>query len=235
MASKYKGYRTPKSIIGYAVRHYHRYKLSLRDLSEMLLERGIEVTFETIRKWCKTWGPVFAKEIRRKKGSSFKNKWHIAEVRLKIKGEIFWLWRLIDGNGEEIEILLQKRRNTKAAIRFLKRALKKLGVSPRVMITDKLRSYIKAHRVLLKPTEHRSHKRLNNRIENSHQPTREKERQMRGFKNPGSTQRFLSSMGAFQNLLKVGRYNHAAHDYRQKLNDAFQTFDQIVASFHNYA
>ncbi len=235
MTEKYKGYRAPKSIIGYAVRHYYRYKLSLRDVSEMLLERGIDATYETIRKWCQVWGHLYARSIRRRKGPFFNDKWHIDEVRLKIKGEIFWLWRLIDSDGEEIEILLQKRRNAKAAIRFLKRALKRLGFCPRVMVTDKLRSYVKAHRVLLKSTEHRSHKRLNNRIENSHQPTREKERQMRGFKTPGGTQRFLSSMGAFLNLLKVGRYKHSAQDYKQKLNNALQTFDEIVASYHHYA
>ena len=220
MTDRYKGYRMPKSIIGYAVRHYYRYKLSLRDVSEMLLERGVEVTYETIRKWCNVWGPLYARAIRCKRGSSFNDKWHIDEVRLKIKGEIFCLWRLIDSAGEEIEILLQRRRNAKAAIRFLKRALKRIGVLPRVMVTDKLRSYRKAHRVLLKSVEHRSHKRLNNRIENSHQPTREKERQMRGFKTPGNAQRFLSSMGVFLNLLKVGRYKHSAQEYRHKLKTA---------------
>ena len=103
------------------------------------------------------------------------------------------------------------------------------------MITDKLRSYRKAHRVLFKSVEHRSHKSLNNRIENSHQPTREKERQMRGFKKPGNTQRFLSSMGVILNLLKVGRYKHSAQDYRQKLKTAFATFDEIISSHYHYA
>ncbi len=235
MTDRYKGYRTPKSIIGYAVRRYYRFKLSLRDISEMLLERGIEVSYETIRNWCSVWGPVFAKTIRRKRGSPFKDKWHIDEMRIKIKGEIFWLWRLIDSNGEEIEVLLQKRRNAKAAIRFLKRAFKTVGTFPWVMVTDKLRSYGKAHRVLCKSVEHRSHKRLNNRIENSHQPTREKERQMRGFKKPGNTQRFLNSMGSILNLLKVGRYKHSAQDYKQKLRMAFTTFNDIVSSSQNYA
>ena len=235
MTDRYKGYRMPKSIIGYAVKHYYRFKLSLRDVSEMLLERGIQVTYETIRNWCQVWGSLYARAIRRKRGSSFNDKWHIDEVRLKIKGEIFWLWRLIDSTGEEIEILLQKRRSAKAAIRFLKRTLKKIGVSPRVMITDKLRSYRKAHCVLFKSVEHRSHKRLNNRIENSHQPTREKERQMRGFKTPGNTQRFLSTMGIFLNLLKVGRYKYSAQEYRQKLKTAFETFNDVVSSSHNYA
>lgn len=163
------------------------------------------------------------------------DKWHIDEMRIKIKAEIFWVWRLIDSEGEEIEILLQKRRNAKAVIRFLKRVLKMAVVLPRVMITDKLKSYRKAPRILCKSMEHRSHKRLNNRIENSHQPTREKERQMRGFKKSGNTQRFLSSLGVFLNLLKVGRYKYSAQDYRQKLKMAFETFDDVVYSSQNYA
>lgn len=160
---------------------------------------------------------------------------HIDEMRIKIKREIFWLWRLIDSDGAEIEMLLQKRRNAKAAIRFLKRILKMVGILPRVMITDKLRSYKKAHRMLCKSVEHCSHKRLNNRIENTHQPTLEKERQMRSFKKPGNTQKFLSSMGVFLNLLKVNRYKYSAQDYKQKLKMAFATFDEIVSLHHPYA
>ena len=235
MEGKYKGYRTPASIIGYSVRRYYRYKLSLRDISEMLLERGITVTYETIRQWCRKWGPVFAKAIRQKRGSSFKDKWHVDEMRVTIKGEVFWLWRLIDSQGEEIDILLQKRRNAKAALRFLRGALKRIGSCPRILVTDKLRSYKKAHRLLLKSTEHRSHKRLNNRIENSHQPTREKERQMRKFKDPGNTQKLLSVMGSFLNLFKVGRYKHSATEYRARLEKAFQTFDYIVSSHLHFA
>ena len=235
MSETYKGYRIPKSIIGYAVRCYYRYKLSYRDVSESLFARGIEITYETIRQWCKNWGPVFAKNIRKKRGNTFKDKWHIDEMRVKIKGEIFWLWRLVDEDGDEIEILLQKRRDAKSAIRLLKKALKTCGKIPRVMVTDRLRSYKKAHRVLLKSSEHRSHKRLNNRAENSHQPTREKEKQMRGFKDPGNTQRFLASMGAFLNLLKIGRYKHKAQDYRNKLKNALDSFNEIVNSYHHYA
>ena len=232
MRDHYKGYRMPKSIIGFAVRYYHRFKLSLRDISELLLDRGIKVTYETIRNWNKTWGPLFAKSLRKRRGSTFTDKWHIDEVRLKIKGDVFWLWRLVDSQGEEIEILLQKRRNAKGAIRFLKKALHQVGCLPRVMITDKLKSYNKAHRVLMKSAEHRSHKRLNNRAENSHQPTREKERQMRGFKSPASAQRFLSSMGAFLNLLKVGRYKHSAKEYHERLKKALSVYEEIVNSHY---
>ncbi len=230
MSERYKGYRIPKVVIGYAVRLYFRYKLSLRDVSELLIERGVCVTYESIRLWVKNLGPGYAQAIRKKRRTSFTDKWHIDEVRVKIKGEVFWLWRLVDSTGEEIEILLQRRRNAKSAIRFLKKALKRIGQPPRVMVTDKLKSYNKAHRVLLRTSEHRSHKRLNNRAENSHQPTREKERQMRGFKTPGYAQKFLSSMGAFLNLLKVKRYSVSAKEYRHKLKESLSTFHEIVVS-----
>ncbi|MBW8309949.1 MAG: IS6 family transposase [Candidatus Paracaedibacteraceae bacterium] len=228
MAERYKGYRLPKAIIGYVVRLYFRYKLSLRDISELLLERGVQVTYEAIRLWVKVLGPLYAQAIRRQKGTSFRDKWHIDEMRVKVKGEVFWLWRLVDSQGEEIKILLQRRRDAKSAIRFLKKALKRTGSAPRVIITDQLRSYKKAHRLLLKRSQHRCHKRLNNRAENSHQPTREKEKQMRGFKSSSSTQRFLSSMGVFLNLLKVKRYVYPAQEYRDKLPESLICFNQIV-------
>jgi len=201
----------------------------------MLLDRGIEVSYQTVRHWNKIWGTIYAKLIRKRRGTCFTDKWHIDEVRMVIKGEIFWLWKLVDSLGEEIEILLQKRRNAKVAIRFLKKALHRVGFSPRVLISDKLRSYKKAKKSILKSTEHRSHKRLNNRAENSHQPTREKERQMRGFKAPASAQRFLSSMGAIMNLLKVGRYKHSAQEYRKRLKEALSIFDEIVNSHYQSA
>jgi putative transposase len=145
-------------------------------------------------------------------------------MRVLIKEETFWLWRLIDREREEIEILRQKRKNAKSAIRFLKKALKRVGFVPQMMVTDKLRlrSYRKAHRAMCKTAEHRNHKRLSNIIENSHQPTREKERQMRKFKDPRNTQRFLSTMGVFLNLLKIGRYKHPVQEYKQKLKNEFQ-------------
>jgi len=111
---------------------------------------------------------LFAKSIRRKRENTFTDKWHIDEVRIKMKGIGYWLWRLVDTEGEEIEILVQKKRNAKAAVRFLKKALHTVGFSPRVMITDKLKSYKAAKKSILKSTEHRSRKRLNNRAENSH-------------------------------------------------------------------
>lgn len=234
MSERYKGYRYPKVIIGFAVRYYHCYKLSYRDVSDILLDRGITVSHETLRSWCKVWGPIYAKEIRKKRGYTFSDKWHIDEMCIKINGETYWLWRLIDSHAEEIEILLQKHRNARAAIRFLKKVLKKTK-APRIVITDKLRSYKKAHRILFKSSEPRSHKRLNNLIENSHQATREKERQVRKFKDPGNTQRFLSTMGTMLNLLKIGRYKNTAQEYREKLKAAISTFDDISNLSYDFA
>lgn len=230
MRDHYKGYRMPKAVIGFAVKYYLRYKLSLRDISEILLDRGIEISYETIRSWCKTWGPVFARSIRKKRTSCITDKWHVDEVRIKINGKIFWLWRAVDSQGEDIEILLQKKRNAKAAIRLLKNAMRRLGFSPRLMITDKLKSYKKAHKTIMSKTEHRAHKGLNNRAENSHQPTREKERQMRGFKSQGSAQRLLSSLSQINNLLKVGRFKHSAQAYKAKLKEGLAIFNSIVSS-----
>ena len=229
MSENYKGYRVPKVLIGYAVRYYLRYKLSLRDVRDIMFDRGLEVSHQSISDWIRDFGPLYAQAIRKARGVSRSDKWHIDEMRVKVNGEPFWLWRLVDENGEEIEVLLQKRRNAKCAIRFLKRALKTVGKAPRVLISDKLRSYPKAHRILMKSTEHRSHKRLNNRAENSHQPTREKERQMRGFKKIGSTQRLLTSQGQVLNLFKIGRYKNPVAIYRHKLQEANAIFDTIVS------
>ena len=139
MCESYKRYRYPKSVIGYAVRLYLRYCLSYRDVQEILLERGIDVTYESIRSWVQKWGASYASLIRKRR-LGFRDKWHIDEVYLKINGIFYYLWRLVDSDGVEIDILLQKRRNAKAAKRFLSRALKRTGMAPRVLVADKLKS-----------------------------------------------------------------------------------------------
>ena len=151
-------------------------------------------------------------------------------MRVVISGEIFWLWRAIDQHGEELDILLQKRRNTQAAKRFFEKILRKQGVAPRVIVTDKLRSYGAAKRIILKYTEHRQHKGLNNLVENSHQPTRQKERQMRRFKEPGNTQLFLAARGHFLNLLQISRYKYQAYEYREKMKIAFNIFNESACA-----
>ncbi|MBA8667562.1 IS6 family transposase [Holosporaceae bacterium 'Namur'] len=229
----YKRHRYPCEIIRYAVMLYHRYCLSLRDICEILLYRNIEVSHESIREWNAKFGPIIANNIRKQRRYTPQDKWHLDEMRVSIRGEVFWLYRALDSNREELDILLQKRRNTRAVKRFFKKLLKRYGFAPRVIITDKLRSYGSAKRSILRTTEHRKHKRLNNLIEKSHQPARQKERLMRKFKDPGATQLFLSSCGHLLNLLKVGRYKFQAENYRQKMKAAFALYNEAASQCCN--
>jgi putative transposase len=170
---------------------------------------------------------MFAKKLTKKRNWQAGDKWHMDEVRIVMNGEVFWLWRAIDQEGNELDILLQRRRNTQAAKRFFKRIIKKYGFTPRVLITDKLKSYKAATRTFLKTAEHRQHKGLNNRIERSHQTTRMREYQMRKFKSPGQAQRFLGIAGPFLNTLSVPRFKHPAEEYRHKLKQAFALYDHV--------
>lgn len=230
MAEHYKRHRFPREIICYGVMLYYRFSLSLRDITEMLAYRGIDVSHEAVRYWVNKFGPIFALNISKKRQWEPGDKWHMDEVRIVMNEEVYWLWRAIDQHGNELDILLQRRRNTKAAKRFFQRILKKYYFTPRLMITDKLRSYKAAKRSILKSTEHRSHKRLNNRIERSHQNTRLRERQMRKFKSPGQAQRFLSVYGQFLNLLKIPKTKLQAAVYRNKVKKALTCFDLATST-----
>lgn len=195
----YAGYRYPPEIICYAVWLYFRYPLSLRMVEELLAARGIEVSYETVRQWGLKFGEVFARRIRQR-APQRGDKWHLDEVVITIAGRKHWLWRAVDQQGFVLDALVQSRRNTKAARRLLRKLLKKQGRAPRVMITDKLRSYGAAKRNIMPGVEHRQHKGLNNRAENSHQPTRRRERIMKGFKSQRHVQRFLSTHDQIANV-----------------------------------
>ncbi|MGO7748310.1 IS6 family transposase, partial [Rhizobium ruizarguesonis] len=177
--------------IARAVWLYFRFPLSLRLVEEMLLERGIVVSYETIRRWCRKFGAAYAKQLRRKKPSR-KDIWHLDEVVISIGGRKHWPWRAVDQDGYVLDEIVQTRRDTKAAKRLLVRLLKKQGLSPKRIVTDKLRSYGAAKRDVMSGVEHRSHKGLNNRAENSHVPLRKRERMMQGFRSVGGLQRFIS-------------------------------------------
>lgn len=195
----YKRHRFPPQIIAHAVWLYYRFPLSLRHVEEMLLERGVAVSYETIRRWGKKFGPDYARRLRRKQPSG-DDIWYLDEVAITIAGEKHWLWRAVDQDGYVLDEIVQRRRNAKAAKRLLTRLLKKRGVAPKHMITDKLRSYAAAKRQVMPQVEHRSHKGLNNRAENSHVPLRKRERAMQGFRSPGGLQRFVSIFSAIRNL-----------------------------------
>jgi putative transposase len=187
----YKGHRFPVEIISHCVWLYHRFPLSLRDVQEMMAERGVLVTYETIHQWCRKFGQTYATGLRRRRARPG-DKWHLDEVFIKISGVTHYLWRAVDQHGAVLDILVTSRREAKAATRFFRTLLKKLEYVPRVLVTDKLRSYGVAHRRLMASVVHRRSKYLNNRAENSHQPTRQRERAMKKFRSPGGAQRFLS-------------------------------------------
>ncbi len=150
-----------------------------------MLERGIVVSYETIRRWCRKFGQAYANALRRRRPQPG-DKWHLDEVFIKINGVQKYLWRAVDAYGNVLDILVQNRRDKAAAMRFFRRLLTTAGQVPRVIVMDKLRSYSAAHREVMPSVEHRSHKGINNRAENSHQPTRQRERAMKGFRSVGS-------------------------------------------------
>ena len=174
-AAPYKGHRFPQEIICHAVWLYYRFSLSYRDVEELLAQRGIVVTYETVRQWCLKFGQQYANQLRRRRAKTG-DKWHLDEVFLKINGKTSYLWRAVDQDGNVLDILVQSRRNKGAAKKFFRKLLKGCTYVPRVLITDKLGSYEAAKKEVMPSVEHRRHKRLNNRAENSHQPTRQRER-----------------------------------------------------------
>src|SRR3712207_4191070 len=205
----YKRHRFPPEIIAHVVWLYFRFPLSLRVVEEMLLERGIVVSFETARGWALKFGPAYARPLRRKTPSR-RDIWHLDEVVVTISGKKHWLWRAVDQDDYVLDEILQSRRDTKAAKRLLTRLLKKQGCPPRRMITDKLGSYAAARRQVMPEVEHRSHKGLNNRAENSHLPFRRRERVMQGFRLPKYLQRFVSVFSAVRNLFTLPRSRRSA-------------------------
>ena len=208
-AVSYKRHRFPPQIVAHAVWLYFRFPLSLRLVEEMLLERGIIVSYETVRRWAMKFGVAYADRLKRKTPTR-RDIWHLDEVVITINGEKRWLWRAVDQDGYVLDEIAQARRDTKAAQRLLTRLLRKQGVAPRRMITDKLGSYAAAKSLILPKVEHRSHKGLNNRAENSHFPLRKRERAMQGFRSWSGLQRFVSIFSSVRNLFVPPRSHRSA-------------------------
>jgi putative transposase len=226
-APTYTGYRFPVEIIGHAVWLYFRFALSYRDVEELLAERGVIVTYETVRQWSRKFGQTYANALRRRRPRPG-DKWHPDEVFIGINGRQHYLWRAVDQDGTVLDILVQGRRDKAAAKKFFRRLLKDLQYVPRVVKTDKLASYGAARREVLPSVEHRQHKRLNNRAENSHQPTRERERRMRRFKSPGHAQRFLAAYGPIASHVRPRRHRLTARAYRHRRDHAFATWREVT-------
>ena len=217
----YYRHRFPAEIISHAVWLYHVFSLSLRDVELLLAERGIVVTHETIRRWSLKFGSEFARRLRRRRPTPG-DVWHLDEVFLRINGELHYLWRAVDQHGVVLDILVQARRDAAAAKRFFRRLLRGLRYRPRRIVTDGLKSYGVAHREILPEVEHRSSRYLNNRVENSHRPTRRRERQMQRFKSRRHAQRFLSSHSMIYGHFRLCRHLLAATRYRAARTKAFR-------------
>ncbi|MFI2041078.1 IS6 family transposase [Streptomyces bottropensis] len=224
-----QGAPVPVEVISYCVWLYHRFPLSFREVEELMLERGIVLSYETVRRWCAKFGQRYAGSLRRRRPRPG-DKWHLDEVFIKISGEQKYLWRAVDQDGNILDILVQSRRDTAAARRFLRRLMKKTRTVPRVIVTDKFRSYGAAHREVMPSVEHRSHRGLNNRAENSHQPTRQRERAMKGFRGTGAAQRFLSAFSGISPHFRPRRHQLSAHHYRAEMTVRFAISEQITGA-----
>ena len=199
----FKRHRFPPDVIRYAVWLYFRFTLSVRDVEELLAQRGIEVGRETVRCWVIKFGPLIAANLRRRR-SPPTGRWHLDEMVVKISGQRMYLWRAVDDEGEVLDVLVQKRRNKVAALKLLRRLLKNQGIHPEVIVTDGLASYPPAMRILgCKDRHHPGRLRDNNRVENSHLVIRRRERKQQKFKSQGSAQRFLSSHGPIYNTFNI--------------------------------
>jgi putative transposase len=225
----YRGYCFPPEIIRQAIWLYLRFTLSLRDVEDLLAERGIMVSYETVRRLVNHFGPLIAADLRKRRPKPH-TTWHLDEVYLKIDGHMVYLWRAVDAEGEVLDVLVQSRRNKRAALKLMRKLLKKYGTGPEKLITDDLRSYSAAAHELGISKRHEPGRWRNNRAENSHQPTLRRERKMQGFKSVGSAQRFLSMHAAAHNTFNVQRHLTSARTHRIFRASAMQPWREVVVA-----
>jgi transposase-like protein len=225
----YRRHRFPPDIIQYAVWLYFRFPLSFRDVEDLLAERGIDVSYETVRRWSLTFGQAFAANLRRTRPRP-DTRWHLDEVFVSINGKRLYLWRAVDSEGEVLDILVQSRRDRKAALKLMRNLLKEQGLVPDAVVTDRLASYQAALRELGLQHRQVTGGRSNSRAEVSHQPTRQRERRMRRFKSPGSTQRFLSTHAAVYNTFNVRRHLISRPTLRQFRSEATSTWRSATSA-----
>jgi putative transposase len=220
----YSGYRFPPDIIQRAVWMYLRFTLSFRDVEELLAERGIMVPYESIRRWVLTFGPQIARRLRARRPKPH-GRWHLDEMTARIGGKPMYLWRAVDAEGEVLDVLLQAKRDTRAACKLMCKLLKRQGMVPDGRVTDKNPAYAAALRSLkLTRAPHARRKRANNRAESSHVPVRRRERKLQGFKSPRSAQQFLSLYAAIYNTFTVPRHLTTARMNRLLRAEAFEVW-----------
>jgi putative transposase len=224
-----RGYRFPLAVVQHAVWLYARFTLSLRDVEELLAERGIVVSYETVRAWFARFGPAIARGLRaRRRGSS--GLWHLDEVFVPMGGRRMYLWRAVDGEGEVLDVLVQPRRDKAAALRLMRRLLMRHGAAPEALVTDRFGSYAAAARELGLSAVHVRARSASNRAEGSHVPIRLRERKMQGFRRPGSTQRFLAVHAAVANTFSTFRHLVSADGHRALRGGAFAAWREAAGA-----
>ena len=231
--SPFRYFKTSPEIIRLAVMMYVRFPLSLRNVEDLLHERGIEISHETVRFWWNRFGPLFAAEIRKKRVGQMRAysnwQWHLDEVFVKINGETHYLWRAVDHEGEVFESYVTRRRNRKAALKFLRKSMKRHG-RPEVLVTDKLRSYGAAMKVIGNAKKQETGRWLNNRGENSHQPFRRRERAMQGFRSMGSLQKFVAVHASVHNHFNLERPLYSRANFKINRSAAFSEWRQLCSA-----
>jgi putative transposase len=226
----YSGYRFPSDIIQRAIWLYLRFTLSYRDVEELLAERGVEVSYETLRRWVLTFGPEIARRLRVRRSKPH-SRWHLDEMFVRIGGEQMYLWRAVDSEGEILEVLVQAKRNKQAAQKLIRKLLKKHGTAPTECITDRCPAYAAAFRDLkIQRAAHTQTKRANNRAESSHVPVRRRELKLQGFKSPGSAQRFRSMHAATYHTFTVPCHLTTARTHRLLRAEAFAAWREAAGA-----
>jgi len=225
----YARHQHPPTVIQYSVWLYLRFTLSYRDVEELLAQRGLDVSYDSIRRWVLKFGPAIARRLRRQRPRP-SSRWHLDEMVVRIGDKRMYLWRAVDDEGEVLDVLVQRRRDKAAARKLMRKLLKKQGFAPTVVVTDKLRSYSSAFRDIGLSARHEQGLRKNSRAENSHQPVRRRERKLQRFKSPGSAQRFLSAHAAVYNTFNLQRHLISRRTLRVFRADAIDQWNTAVAA-----
>ena len=233
MKNPFRYFKTSPEVIRLAVMMYIRFPLSLRQVGDLLHERGIDICHETVRFWWNRFGPMLAAEIRKKRSAALRTlpqwRWHLDEVFVKINGEMHYLWRAVDHEGEVLEVFATKHRDRKAALAFLKRTMKRYG-RPEVIVTDRLRSYRAAMREIGNEARQVTGRWLNNRAENSHQPFRRRERAMAKFRTPATLQKFAAVHASVHNHFNQERHLHTRKNFKLNRSATLAEWRQLSAA-----
>src|SRR4029077_1222896 len=225
----YRRHRFPPAVIQHAIWLYLRFTLSYRDVEELLAERGLDISYETVRRWVLKFGPAIARRLRRRRPRPG-DRWHLDEMVVRIAGKRMYLGRAVDHEGEVLDMLVQRRRDKRAALRLMRKLLRKQGFAPTLLTTDKLGSYGAAVRHLRLTCRHEQGLRKNNRAENSHQLVRRRERKMQRFKSARSAQRFLSLHAAVHNTFNLQRHLVSRSTLRTFRAEAAAKWQDAVAA-----